>query len=288
MGLPAQLRPSARDVQVGAGQGGLAARAGPRHLLGKASDGNKTWTYTLRDGLKYEDGTPITRKDIKYGVARSLDKDVSPTARRTSTTSSTCLRATRALQGQEPDDSLKAIETPDDKTIVFHLKQPFAGFDYFAQLPRPRPCRRPRTPARSTRSTSSRAARTSSGLPDGQAIELVRNTDWDPATDPIRKALPDKITVEIGVNAADLDNRLMAGDLDIDLAGTGVLAAAQGKISPTRALKAHTDNPTAARLWYTAINSDVEPFDNIDCRKAVIYAADKTRSSAPRRPDRRW
>ena len=28
-----------------------------------------------------------------------------------------------------------AIETPDDNTIVFHLKQPFAGFDYLAQLP---------------------------------------------------------------------------------------------------------------------------------------------------------
>ena len=78
----------------------------------------------------------------------------------------------------------------------------------------------------------------------GKRIELVRNDQYDPATDPDtgRKALPDKITVEIGLNAADLDNRLMAGDLDIDLAGTGVQAAAQGKILADPTLKAHTDN----------------------------------------------
>ncbi len=46
--------------------------------------------------------------------------------------------------------------------------------------------------------------------------------------------------------------------------------------SATRPLKAHTDNPTIARLWYTSINPTVKPFDNIDCRKAVEYAMDRT------------
>src|SRR5690606_32061608 len=42
--------------------------------LGTPSDGGKTWTYRLREGLKFEDGTPITSKDVKYAVLRSLDK----------------------------------------------------------------------------------------------------------------------------------------------------------------------------------------------------------------------
>jgi peptide/nickel transport system substrate-binding protein len=41
-------------------------------------------------------------------------------------------------------------------------------------------------------------------------------------------------------------------------------------------LKARADNPTLSRLWYTSINPTVKPFDNIDCRKAVEYAMDKT------------
>ncbi|MBV9830963.1 MAG: ABC transporter substrate-binding protein, partial [Marmoricola sp.] len=39
--------------------------------LGKPSDGAKTWTYTLRKGVKFEDGTPITSKDVKYAIERS-------------------------------------------------------------------------------------------------------------------------------------------------------------------------------------------------------------------------
>jgi peptide/nickel transport system substrate-binding protein len=68
----------------------------------------------------------------------------------------------------------------------------------------------------------------------------------------------------------------MSGDLDIDLAGTGVSAAAQGKILADPALKARTDNIKVARSNYTQINPLVAPFDNIDCRKAVILAYDKT------------
>ena len=36
--------------------------------LGKSSDGSKTWTYTIQKGLKFEDGSPITTKDIAYAV----------------------------------------------------------------------------------------------------------------------------------------------------------------------------------------------------------------------------
>ena len=44
--------------------------------LGTPSADKKTWTYKLRTGLKYEDGTPITSKDIKYAVERSFATDI--------------------------------------------------------------------------------------------------------------------------------------------------------------------------------------------------------------------
>src|SRR5215831_4140586 len=36
--------------------------------LGAPSDNGKTWTYTLRAGVKFDDGTPITSKDVAYAV----------------------------------------------------------------------------------------------------------------------------------------------------------------------------------------------------------------------------
>ena len=44
--------------------------------LGVPSDGGKTWTYHLRQGVKFDDGTPITSKDVKYAELRSFDKTV--------------------------------------------------------------------------------------------------------------------------------------------------------------------------------------------------------------------
>ena len=35
---------------------------------GVTTDGGQTWTYTLRDGVKFEDGRPITSRDIAYGI----------------------------------------------------------------------------------------------------------------------------------------------------------------------------------------------------------------------------
>jgi peptide/nickel transport system substrate-binding protein len=43
---------------------------------------------------------------------------------------------------------------------------------------------------------------------------LVRNPNWDQATDPNRKPLPDRIEVALNINSDDIDNRLLAGDLD--------------------------------------------------------------------------
>jgi len=247
--------------------------------LGKPSADNKTWTYTLRDGLKFEDGTPITSKDVAYGVARQLDKNTFPNGPTYFNDFLANVPANYSIYKDKNLADLKAIETPNDKTIVFHLNKPFAGFDYFAQLPATAP-----VPAAKDTGTKYKEHVVASGpykfsvYQPGKRIELVRNDQYDPKTDPDtgRKALPDKITVEIGVNATDLDNRLMAGDLDIDLAGTGVQAQAQGKILADPTLKAKTDDVVSARTSYTQINSDVAPFNNIDCRKAVVFAYDKT------------
>jgi peptide/nickel transport system substrate-binding protein len=246
--------------------------------LGKASDDSKTWTYTLRQGVKFEDGTPVTSKDVKYAVERTLDKTTFPNG-------PTYFNDYLDLQGytspyadSDPNKlGLKAIDTPDDRTIVFHLKQPFSGFDYFAQMPSTAP-----VPVAKDTGSKYKEHVVSTGPymfetnELGKSFTLVRNPNWDQATDPNRKPLPDRIEVALNVNADDIDNRLQSGDLDVAIEGTGVGPSAQGKILADQTLKANTDSALNARLWYTALNPDVAPLDNIHCRRAVEYATDKT------------
>ena len=216
--------------------------------LGKPSDGAKTWTYTLRKGVKFEDGTPVTSKDVKYAVERSLDKTTFPNGPTYFNDFLDLQGYTTPYEDPSPDKlGLKAIETPDDQTIVFKLKSPFSGFDYFAQLPSTIP-----VPAAKDTGSKYKEHVVSTGpyMFDtnelGKSFTLKRNPNWDPATAPNRPALPDRYEVTLNVNADDVDNRLQSGDLDVSIEGTGVQPAAQGKILADPALKANTDSATVA------------------------------------------
>jgi peptide/nickel transport system substrate-binding protein len=260
------------------GEGSLKVVPDLAESLGTPSDNAKTWTYKIRKGVKFEDGTPITSKDVKYAVERSLDKD-------TFVNGPTYFNDFLDLQGYKspykdptPDKlGLKAIETPDDQTIVFRLVKPFGGFDYFAQLPATIPVPRAKdTGIKYKEHVVSSGPYMFESNQLGKKFTLVRNPNWDPSTDPNRKALPDRIEVTLNVNAEDIDNRLLSGNLDMDVVGTGLQPATQGRVLGDPNLKKNADSAPLARLWYVSINPDVAPLDNIHCRKAIEYGTDHT------------
>jgi len=104
--------------------------------LGQVSDHGLAWTYHLKPGIKFEDGTPVTSQDVKYAVERSYAKDVLPGG----PSYFQLLLNDPAYPGPYKDKTpgkmgLTSITTPDTATIVFHLQRPFADFDYVAALP---------------------------------------------------------------------------------------------------------------------------------------------------------
>ena len=245
--------------------------------LGVPSDGGKTWTYKLRKGVKFEDGAEVKAADVKYAVLRSTDKATFPNG---PAYFEAMLAMPAGYKGPYTSKGMNtdsAITTPDDYTIVFHLKAPFAGFDYLAQLSQTIPVPEAKdTGAKYKEHVISSGPYMFASYAADKSYTLKRNPNWDQATDPNRKALPDGYDVQLNVNAEDIDNRLISGDVDVAIAGTGLTAASQSKVLSDPTLKARTDNPTVARLWYTSINPTVEPLDNIDCRKAIQYAMDRT------------
>ena len=246
--------------------------------LGTHNADSTQWTYTLRQGVKFEDGTPVTSKDVKYAVERSLDKTTFPNGPTYFNDFLDVQGYTSPYQDTSPDKlGLKAIDTPDDRTVVFTLAKPFSGFDYFAQLPATIPVPQAKdTGSKYKEHVVSTGPYMFQTNDLGKSFALVRNPNWDQATDPNRKPLPDRIEVALNVNSDDIDNRLVSGDLDVAIEGSGVGPAAQGRILADQTLKANTDNALQARSWFTNVNGDVAPFDNIHCRRAVQYAYDRT------------
>ena len=90
---------------------------------------------------------------------------------------------------------------------------------------------------------------------------------------PTVSQLASKIVVNMNMNPNDVDNRLLAGDAQVDFAGTGVQAAARAKILSNPNLKAQADDPITGFGWFFYIDSQVAPFTNLACRQAIEYAA---------------
>jgi peptide/nickel transport system substrate-binding protein len=248
--------------------------------LGTPSDGNRTWTFHLKSGVKFEDGTPVTSADVKYAVERTFDRAV--LANGPSYFQSLLAGNAAHYPGPFKDRAknlmgLTAVTTPDPSTVVFQLNQPFADFNYVVAFPQTAPV----PPGKDTGANyqlhplSTGPYQFASYQPDKQ-YTLVPNPQWNPSWNPQVKQLASKIIVNLNVNAADIDNRLLAGDIQVDQAGTGVQAAARARILSNSSLKDSSDDPITGFMWFTYINTKVAPLNNIHCRMAVEYAANKT------------
>ncbi|MDX3236515.1 ABC transporter substrate-binding protein [Streptomyces sp. ME03-5709C] len=236
------------------------------------------WTYHLKDGLKYEDGSPITTADIKYGIERSFAAELSggaPYLR-------DWLVGGKDYQGPYKDKAgLTSIETPDAKTIVFHLNKPEGDFPFLATQTSfaPVPKAKDTGTKYENHPFSSGPYKVVGNENDGEHLVLERNTHWDQKTDEERKAYPDRIDVRSGLDAAVINQRLSAGsgkDAATVTTDTNLTAAELAKITGDKELAGRVGTGHFGYTDYIAFNPNVKPFDNPKVRQAVSYAVDRT------------
>jgi peptide/nickel transport system substrate-binding protein len=246
--------------------------------LGTSSDNGLAWTYHLKQGLKFEDGEPVTAQDVKYAVERTYDKSVLPNG----PSYFQNLLQDSSYPGPYKDKSkdklgLTSVTTPDNYTIQFHLAKPFPDFDYLVTIPQTAPV----PPGKDTGANyqlhplSSGPYAFKSYQLNSQAT-LVPNPNWTQDEDPQAKQLASKITIKLNQNADDIDSSELSGSLDVDAAGTGVQAAARARVLSSPKLKAESDDPETGFEWFAYLNTKVAPLTNVNCRIAVEYAANKT------------
>ncbi|WP_106582954.1 ABC transporter substrate-binding protein [Murinocardiopsis flavida] len=245
------------------------------------SDDGKTYTIKIKPGMKYEDGSEIVAEDFAYAVARSnFGEQALPNGPKYY---ADYLAKSEDYKGpyDNPDDPLKGfggVEVKDETTLVFHLNRPFADFPFVLVQPQsaPVPADKDKGEQYQTKVLSSGPYKFDGEWNPGSGLKLVRNDEWDAESDPVRKALPDKVSVEEGVDQNEIDQRLQNGDLDVDLGGRGLGPAAKGTALTDDAVKANLDNPESGAHNYMAVNTKVKPFDKIECREAIQWANDRT------------
>jgi len=246
--------------------------------LGTTPDGGRTWTFTLREDVRFETGRSITSRDVKYGIERSFASEVvvgGPTY-----VVDLLDDEADPYPGPYQDETadrlgLRSIATPDDRTIVFTLTTPTPDFPFVMALPSSSP-----VPAEKDTGGAYGDDPISSGpymitSVDAQAgIAFERNPQWDPATDDVRTALPDAVLVRTGLSGVARDQALLAGSADLDISGTGVQQATTSRLADD-ALAGRIDDVTTGAIRLLAMPTTVVPMDDRDCRAAVAAVVDR-------------
>ena len=94
----------------------------------EASEDGLTWTFTMRDGLKWSDGTDLNAKDFEYSFKRMADPDTAaPYAE-------TCLGMIDGFDAAQAGDTdaLNVKASDDGKTLTIVLSYPCSYFDKMA------------------------------------------------------------------------------------------------------------------------------------------------------------
>ncbi|MCX3061839.1 ABC transporter substrate-binding protein [Streptomyces beihaiensis] len=253
---------------------------GPRRLVGdlatdtgRSTDGGRTWTYTLREGLRFEDGTPITSHDVAHAIARSFG----PNGVYGPQFVQQALDPERGYRGPEQDGPYApGVSTPDDRTLVFELSEATPGFPFFATTTTTTPVPRDRDTGADYETSwlSTGPYRVRESRP-GRHILLERNPHWDPATDPIRHQYPDEVLWEFGV-ARDRQTERLLVPVGRDRCAVATFDVSEERVAEVEAdpgLLARVVSGPSAYLQYVYVNT--RRVTDVDVRRALNYAFDK-------------
>jgi len=268
---------------------------------GNPSADGKTYTYTLRDGVKFGDplNRVITSKDVAYAFERIATKSL---------VAQYGFYYQPAIKGFDDftngkATSISGIETPDDKTIKFTLNQPVGDFPFLLAMPAAGPVPQEVAKcwtkageygrylissgpyqiegAKNLDITSCKTQKPIAGFDPADHLRLERNPSYnggkqgaDPTdSEAARENWFDKWTMELNTNSQNIFDKVTAGQLETEEAA--VLPAVLSKYLGDATLKDKLKVNGGDRTWYLTMNLTTPPFDDINVRKAANYILDK-------------
>jgi peptide/nickel transport system substrate-binding protein len=236
----------------------------------KPTDGGKTYTFTLRKGIKFSDGKTLKASDVKYTFERLFKIGQSPNAGswyNVIVGGDACVKtpATCKLdQGVVIDDAKGTVTfhlTTGDPEFLDKLAVPFAFI-----LPSGTPNKEVQIPPAGT------GPYKWVEYNPNKAMKLVRNTnfkEWSKDAQP--NGLPDVIIQKFGLSGEAQVTQVERGQADwmFDTPPADRL----NEMSTKYAKQVYV-NPLTAD-YYIALNVNIPPFNNLQARKAVNYATDR-------------
>jgi len=177
--------------------------------LGEVSDDKLTWTFHLKPGMKYEDGSAIKAQDFAYSIERSFATEELPGG---PLYQLSYFKDGDKYKGPYKDKTpYTGVETPDDSTLVIKLAKPFGDLPYYLTFPAMSPI----PEAKDTKSNYGLRPFASGPYKFdkyqlGKSVTLVKNDQWDAASDPGRHQYADGFDFNFGLDPLTVQKRMVA------------------------------------------------------------------------------
>jgi YVTN family beta-propeller protein len=275
IGLPPDLV-SAYDGLVG-----LAWRGGSEGLqivpdladsLPVVRGGGTRYTFTLRRGIRYSNGTIVKASDFRRAFEKAVRLGGPLPSFQALVGADACKRPARSChlrRGVQTDDATR--------TIVFQLRHSHGEFLFeLAVGPAPIP---PGTPERELRwapTTPSTGPYTIGRYVPGRVLRLVRNPYFRVRSHTARPdGFPDEIELRIGGSDDAAVTAVERGRADIAIVPPDRL----GEVKTHYAAQLHV-NPDPGSMFGLFLNTRLPPFDDVRVRRALNYAVDRAAVAA--------
>jgi peptide/nickel transport system substrate-binding protein len=235
--------------------------------LGQPNEDNTEWTFTLKDGLKFEDGTDVTGDDIAYAIKRSFAIAELPDG---PTYQTTFFLDGDKYKGPFKDKGEYAGVTTSGNDITIKMRRPFTDMDYYASFPAftaiPEAKDNPETYGQHPLATGPYKF---ADYKAGTSLTLVKNDQWDPNTDPGRIQAVDGWDFKFGQDTAKLENVIINdnGSAQTTLTYDNVSAASYRQISEDKE-RLVTGTSPCTYMWFL----DMTKIKDLKVRQAIGYA----------------
>ncbi len=237
--------------------------------LGTSSNNFKTWKFTLRPGVKFENGQPVTPEDIKYGIERSFDRATFPIG---PNYSNEYFLHGNTYKGPYKSPGDYNGVTINGNTLTIKMARPFPDMPYWGSFAAmgPIPPGKASDPATYKNHPWATGPYMFKDYTPGQSLTLVKNPEWDPKTDPARHQYINEFDFNFVEDSAKIDQTLLGdtGSGQTSISIDPVLAADYQKFSQTASDRLVVGGSPCTFMWYP----DNREITDINVRRALAYA----------------
>ncbi|OIK26435.1 ABC transporter substrate-binding protein [Streptomyces malaysiense] len=236
---------------------------------GTMKNGGKTWTFTIKDGIKWEDGSALSMDDVRHTFERLFASFVTEGPRYVQQ----WLVGGDKYKGPYDGKHLDSLEISGN-TVTFNLTEARTDFNYTLAMPGYSFVNKKKdTKEKYDKQPFALGPYRIGNRDIGKSLTYVRNEHWDPKTDPIRNAYPDKYVFQFGFELVASTDRYIA-----DKGNDQYAMSIFNEVAPERMAQVMTNATLKKRVltqidtvtYYWPIN--MTRIKDLKVRQAINYA----------------